>query len=425
MTLHQPPETRFKRLIHKLEIYTKTDLSYLASGGFWLTLDEVAGGLAALLLSIAFAHYLPKEVYGTYRYFIALFWMLTAFTMTGLPTAVSRAIARNHEDAFRSSFLFSIRWALPLSFIALGTSAYYFLHANTVLGFGLITIALLGPLMQAAYLWGSYFTGKKNFRALAISGALFAFFPTLTLLITMSVTKNPLALLFSYLAGTVAAGLLIALFIFIRYRPNRETDTEYKNLGWHFSAMNLLSTVAAQVDKLVVFHYMGASQLAVYALATALPDQVKNVFGSVSTLAFPKFVARSLAEIEKNFWYRLWGFTGLLTLAALAYVVIAPFAFGILFPAYPEAIFYSQVFALAIIPIGNALPTALLQSQGAKRELYILNILGPVFQIGALIVLTSVYGLLGTIIARILARGWGLALGSILVNLYLHRTRPE
>lgn len=389
---------------------------YLSKGGFWLTIDEIAGGLAALLLSVAFAHYLPKEVYGTYRYLIALFWILTAFTMTGLPGAVSRAVAQGHEGAFRSSFLYSVRWALPLSFIALGTSAYYFLNGNGNLGFGLLIIAGLGPLMQGAYLWGSYCIGTKRFRTLALGGAFFAFFPVLVLLVTMYFSKSPLVLLFAYLGGSVIAGFLIAAFIFVRYRPNRVPDSEFKNLGWHFSAMNLLSTIAAQVDKVVVFHYLGAVELAVYAFATALPEQIKNVFSGVSTLALPKFVERSFSDIQKSFWYRLWGFTGLLTAASIVYVLIAPFAFNLLFPKYQEAVLYSQIFALSLIPIGNSLSIALLQAHKAKRELYVFNLLSPAFQIGALIVLTGTYGLMGTIVARIASRAWSFVLGNILVR---------
>ncbi|KND47923.1 MAG: O-antigen export protein [Parcubacteria bacterium C7867-004] len=414
----QPFRERLQDLLRPLERYTKTDMSYLTRGGFWLTLDEAVGAIAALLLSIAFAQFLPKEVYGTYRFLLALFWVLTAFTMTGLPSAISRAVARGKEGAFRSSFGYSIRFALPLSVLALGTSGYYFIQGNVELGYGLLIIAMLGPLMQAAYLWSAYFNGKKKFRSVAFCGIVFSIVPALALLATMFVSKEPLTLLFSYLASTVLTGLLISVFILVRERPNREPDPEYKNLGWHFSAMNLLSTIAQQVDKIVVFHYLGAVQLAVYALATALPEQVKNVFGSVSTLAFPKFVERPFREIQKTFWYRFWGFTGLLTIVAIAYAIIAPFAFSILFPQYQEAVLYSQIFALALIPTGNTLAVTLLQAHKAKRELYIFNVLSPVFQILALIVLTSLFGLLGTVIARITGRAWSFVLAGILVTTY-------
>lgn len=414
-------ESLLARLLTPLEQHTKTDLSYLTKGGFWLTLDEAGGAIAAFLLSVAFAYFLPKEVYGTYRYLIALFWIFTALTMTGLPSVISRSVTRGKEGAFRSSFRFSIFWGLPLSLVALSASGYYFLQGNIELVFGLLIIAALGPFMQAAILWSSYFTGRKDFRSLAFFGLIFAFVPALSLFGTMFLIKSPLALLFTYLASTVLTGLCISIYILVHRKPNTEPDPEYKNLGWHFSAMNLLATVAQQVDKIVVFHYLGAAQLAVYALATALPEQIKNVFGSVTTLALPKFIERPYAEIQKTFWYRLWGFTGVLSIVAVIYALIAPFVFAIFFSAYQDAVLYSQVFALALIPTGSTISITLLQAHKAKRELYIFNVFSPVFQIVSLVVLTSAYGLMGAVVARLAARLLSFALAGVLVQIYGYR----
>ncbi len=410
-------------LVRLLERYTKTDITYLASGGFWLSLDQVATGLAAFLLAIAFAHFVPKETYGTYRYLLSAFWVLTAFSLTGLPTALSQAVARGREGVYRSSFATSLAWGLPFGVIALGISAYYFVNANAQFGYGFLIIAVLGPLMQPAYLFGSYLIGKKEFRVVAISGAIFAVAPAAALFATMFATQSPLVFLVIYLLSSVVTGFALAAFTYIRYRPNRVNDPEFRALGAHFSVMNLLTTLAGQVDKLVVFHYLGAVELAVYAFATALPEQLKNVFGGVSTLALPKFVARPFEEVRANFWNRLWLLTAGLALAALAYAAAAPMLFHIFFPTYAEAIFYSQVYALALVPIGSALPSTLLKAHEAKRELYILNIVSPVFQILALVLLTSMYGLIGAIAARIAGRVWTFAVSGALLEAYAWRRK--
>lgn len=408
----------FISLLRRSERYTKTDMVYLASGGIWLALDAIAGGIIALLLAIAFAHYLPKEVYGTYRFLIATFWILTAFTMTGLPTAILRSVAKQQEGAYRSSFLYSVLWSLPLSVIALGISGYYFFNGNETLGVGLLCIALLGPFIQAAYLWGTFLLGKKEFPTLAVCGIIFAFVPAFSLFLTVLVSPNPLVLLLVYFLSSIFTGGLLILFTFLHFHPNKASGVEYKKIGGHFSAMNLLGTLAQQVDKLIVFHYLGAVNLAVYMLAVSLPEQIKSVFDSLSTLALPKFVARPLEEVRANFWKRLWLYTAFMVMVAVAYMVVAPLVFKLLFPAYLDAVFYSQLYALTLIPIGAALPVALLQAHMAKRPLYIYNVLSPTFQIIALVILTSQYGLAGAVAARVAARFWGLVLGSVLVKNY-------
>jgi O-antigen/teichoic acid export membrane protein len=405
-----------------LSRYTKTDLTYLASGGFWLALDQIAGGLAALALSIAFAHYVPKDAYGTYRFLLAIFWTLTALTMTGLPTAVAQAVARGYEGTFRASLSWSVLWGLPLLLTALCGAGYYALAGDRSLAIGLIIIALCGPCMQAAYLFGSYLSGKKAFKTVAYWSAIFAVAPALALGIAMLFTKDPLIFTLIYFIATLLTGFLLTLWTLAKFKPNKNIDPGFRNTGGHFSAMNLLSTLAAQLDKLVVFHYLGAFELATYAFATAIPEQIRGLFGNISVLALPKFVERSFKDIVRNFWTRVWLLTGVLIAVTFSYIVIAPYVFHLFFPQYAESIWYSQLYALALIPIGGALPVTLLQAHEAKRELYILNIFSPLFQIGALVILTASYGLTGTIIARILGRTTSFLLGGILIQVYGNRT---
>ncbi len=412
---------RFRKLIHALERLTKTDLSYIAKGGFWLSIDQLASGLAAFMLAIVFARYVPKDVYGNYRYLVSVFWILTAFSLTGIPTALAQTIARGQEGTFRKSIRTSILWGIPMAAIAAGMGVYYFIQGNETFGYGLLIIAALGPLLQPSALFGSYLAGKKEFRTFALTGALYAATPALALIIAIFFTTSTLALIAVYLIGNIAIGAALTAFVFIRYKPDRSESTDVGRLGAHFSAMNLLSTIAGQVDKLIVFHYLGAVDLAVYSFAVALPEQARGALGGISVLAMPKFVSRPFHEIRKNFWSRLWLFTLGLAVVAGVYALLAPYLFRTFFPAYMDAVRYSQVYALALIPIGSALPVALLQSHVAKRELYIFNVLSPVLQILVLVWLTSSYGLMGTIIARIIGRTWSFGLSGALVETYGRR----
>lgn len=409
-------------LTSHIERITKTDLAYLATGGFWLTIDQIAGALIAFVLSIAFAHFVAPEVYGTYRYLIATFWTLAAFTLTGIPTALSQAVARGYDGALKRSFRWSLLGGIPLFFIALAMSGYYFIAGNSTLSLGLLAIALLGPLVQPAHLFGPYLAGKKDFRMMTILGVIFSLIPAVCLLGGMYVTADPLSFFLIYLAANVVTGLGLCVLTIRIYRPHNTINTDFRSLSGHFSLMNLLSTIAAQIDKLVVFHYLGAVELAVYSFAVAMPEQVKGMLGAVSVLALPKFATRSIQDIRQNFWNRLLLFSGILLLASLAYILIAPLAFDIFFPKYTSAVVYSQLFALSLILTSVSLPNTLLQAKGAKRELYAFNIISPVFQITALILLTALYGLLGTIIARIIGRAFSLLLCSLLAYLYIKRS---
>ena len=59
------------KLLRKSEKWTHTDMIYLAKGGFWLTLGQIISSVSSFALAVAFANFLPKEVYGNYKYIIS------------------------------------------------------------------------------------------------------------------------------------------------------------------------------------------------------------------------------------------------------------------------------------------------------------------------------------------------------------------
>ena len=74
--------------------YTKADMLYIAKGGFWVMFGQGMNAILSLGLLVAFANFLPKETYGTYRYILSIAGMLSIFTLTGMNSAVSRSVAR-------------------------------------------------------------------------------------------------------------------------------------------------------------------------------------------------------------------------------------------------------------------------------------------------------------------------------------------
>ncbi|MBP6946373.1 MAG: oligosaccharide flippase family protein [Candidatus Pacebacteria bacterium] len=421
-------KTRSVSLLRWSERYTKTDMVYLAGNGFWLALGQVGIGITALLISIAFARFIPKEVYGNYRFLLSIFWTLTAFSFTGISTVLARAIARGEGHAYQKSLRLSLIWSMPMVLIGLSMSSYYFLNGNAMLALGSLVIALIGPFMQTAYLYGSFLEGKQAFRDNAISGITLNAIPALALIASMFMVHDPVIFLLIYLSTSALTGFVISFIVVRKHHsnPNIHTAIESKEFGIlsaHFSVMNILNTVSQQVDRILVFHYLGAVQLAIYAFATAIPEQIKTLFNSVATLALPRFVKRPLEETKKTLIYRLLGFSALAIIVIGFYILVAPLIFSVLFPAYHEAVFYSILYAISLVAASGVVPVALLEAHAAKRELYIYNTVGPVFQIAVLFAFVSTMGLLGAVIARILGRFFFLILGVVLTFIYAARVQ--
>lgn len=405
------------------EKYTKTDMVYLASGGFWLTLEQVGLGLMALTVSVAFAHFISKEVYGTYRFLLSLFWTLSAFSLTGLASAMSRAVAKGEEGAYRQSIRYALLGALPMSIIALGMALYYLYGGNTILAGGAVVIAVIAPFFQAGYLFGGYLEAKRDFRRTAFFGTLLNLVPALLLLALMPFSTSPLPFFIAYLGGSAATAVLLSYAATRIHKPNRITSSELVNLSWHLSAVNVLGTIATQIDQLLVFHYLGAAELAIYSFATAVPEQFKSMVSNLTNIAFPKFVGRPIEEIQATLPYRTLLTTLVLAVSIIVYVLIAPLFYHFFFPSYSGAIGYSRLYAITLVFTSSLIPVTALQAHAAKRELYIFNIISALVQIVTLLFGIIWYGLIGLILARGAVRLFNLFLGTALLNSYAKRVK--
>src|SRR3989338_3126996 len=92
------------------ERYTKTDMRYASMGMFWILLGKAGLSLISLATMTAFAHWLPKETYGTYQFIISLFGIAGIFTLSGISTALVGSIAQKKEGTLLAAVKEKIKW---------------------------------------------------------------------------------------------------------------------------------------------------------------------------------------------------------------------------------------------------------------------------------------------------------------------------
>ena len=87
---------RLISLLRQSEPYMKTDMVYLASGGFWLTIAMAVSMLGGFGLALAFGNLVPKEVFGNYKFVFSLAGLFGTVALTSIGTAVTRALEAAH-----------------------------------------------------------------------------------------------------------------------------------------------------------------------------------------------------------------------------------------------------------------------------------------------------------------------------------------
>jgi O-antigen/teichoic acid export membrane protein len=388
-------------LLRRSERYTRTDMVYLASSSFWLNLNFVVVSALSLLLSVAFANILPKSEYGIYQYVLAIAALLTAFTFTGMNAAITQAVANGREGVLRTSVRIQLAWNIVPAGVAFLGAIYYFVQGNAVLGFGLACIAVSLPITNAFNSYAAFFNGKKNFRSsalYAISGNVL-YYCAIFAGVFLFPTAAPL--IFINLFVTAGAAVTLYLWTLRVFKPNNIPDNEAIPYARHLTGINVLGLIAAHVDKILVFQFLGAASLASYALAILLPERLGGAFKSILLAAFPRFSNRSITEIRESIYWKSFLVLVLTLGCAIAYTVIAPPVLRMLYPEYLDIIPYSQVYAFTFVTTIAHLVTMAFVAHKRLKELYVFNTTVPILQIGALLLGIYLWGLWGLIIARI------------------------
>lgn len=392
------------RLLRHSEKYIKTDMIYLVKGSFWLVLGQIISAITAFLLLLAFANLIEPSVYGNYKYLLSIFGLLSIFSLTGMGNAVSRAVARGFEGSVVDSFKTKIKWASVGSIVIIMLAIYYWLQGNNNLPIPLILAALFLPLMQASLIYGDFLSGKKIFTALTKFSSLTSVLVTFLLIIILFLTKNLFIIIAAYLIGYTSLNFIFFTIVLRKFKPNQKTDDQTISYGKHLSLMDILNIIANYLDRLLIFQFLGATELAIYSLAIAPPEKLKGYLKNIYTLAIPKFSLRSREEIKATIYKKMSRFALFIIVIIILYIIFIPFVFRLFFPKYLISVVYSQIFAIGLIGTTAALPQSALLSQMAKKQLYQINIIIPLVQIFLLFVLIYFWGLWGAIIARLITR---------------------
>jgi O-antigen/teichoic acid export membrane protein len=390
---------KIKNFLLWTQKWTKTDMLYLAKGGFWLGGGQILNTIISFLGTIAFANLLPEDIYGTYKYIISIIALLSIPTLSGINSVLVRAIARDARGDFFPAIKTKIKWGLLGSLASIALSFYYLAHDDLTLSSIFILAAPFIPLMETFNIYSSYLNGLKKFKDYSVFSQLSQMISVSTAVISIYFTKNIFLIFFVYFTSNTLIRLIFVLITVKKYPVNKKRDIDTISFGKNLSFINIIGTIAANIDKILIFTSLGAPEVAIYSLAIRPVDAIKNVFKNISILALPKLSQRSWEEIKKSAPEKMNKFLIILAPIALLWVIFAPFVFKIVFPKYLSAVLYSQVYAITLLLFPRIILAQSLIAQAAKKQIYTLNIITPLSKIILLALLLPFFKIWGAIFA--------------------------
>lgn len=401
---------RLIALLRWSEKYTKTDMLYATKGMFWLVVGQGIYVVTGLVLAVAFANLLPKEIYGTYQFIMAGAVVLSAFTLSGMDVAITRSVARGSEGALRNGLHTQLRWSTCIAFASAALATYYYLNENNTLAISFLIVGAFAPFLEGFTLARSYLIGKQLFKESAVMGFGRRLIPVVSLLTAVVLTQNPVILTLVYFASnTLSAGLLYSLIV-RRYSLPRTADNEMIGYSKHLSFLRIWSDIITQADKVLVWGMLGAAPLAAYVIAQLPISQMQSGFKLLRSLTVSKSTTVELPVLQKTLPHKVRMLLLATSAGVASYIVCAPFLLTLFFPAYPESILISQVLALSVLSLPRTLYAQALTAHKKKREIYILNMSQNVVKLALLFVLIYFFGLWGAIYATLATQLYATAL---------------
>ena len=390
--------------LRRSESFFKTDMVYVASGGFWLTLGYIISSLTGLALSIGFANLVSKEVFGHYKFILSLISFIGAFSLVGMGAAVTQAVSRGFEGALSYGIRTSLKWGILPTVISSVGSVYYFINGNTSLAISLFVAGILSTFISAITLYGSFISGKKDFKTNTLYSIIRSIITVGFMLLIMVIFKNEVLIVIAYFASIALSALYFHWKTIKKYQPNNKIDPDTSSYSKHLSAMNVIGTMAEYLDKILIFHFFGAAQLAIYSFAIAIPTQLRSYNKVLGTMVFPKASNTPISVLQQILPRKAAVMFAVAIVGVVAYFFLAPYIYEIFFPQYLESVKFSQIYGLTFLVIPAMFFNQALLAHMRKRELYITKVGVPIVKIIMLVILLPIFGIWGAIISLLVTQ---------------------
>lgn len=384
--------------------YTQTDMVYLTKNGLWWVFGKTFVFLITVAIMTAFAHWLPQKIYGNYQYILSIVAILSIFSLPGMNAALIRIVARGFDRMLYVIFKEKLRWGLMGSVICLIISGWYLFHQNFSLGISFLIAAFFLPFFNAFYLSFFFWQGKKRFDIFGKHLFFLNFLAALVLIPVIFITNNLVIIILAYFGSRSALRGIFFVFALKKAENQNETETkEVLSFGKHFTLSQSAEIFGKEIDKIIIWQIMGPIPMAIYAFAQLPISRIQQII-PVYSLALPKLSQKNIKEIKNKIFEKFIKLFFVFIPFAISFILIAPYIYKILFPAYLESIPYFQALALVLVLTPTHLLLASLIAEMKKKELSIIMWGTPLLKIVLFLILGPLYGIWGIILAILISQ---------------------
>ena len=357
----------------------------LAHDSSWTMFSQVFLVIINLLTVYILANLLSPNDYGQFKLVTTWLGIALGVGYTGYVYTLSQKITRGENYDLKKIY-FETFYKSLITFVGLSLmSLYYFYNLNFNLGFGFFFASLLAPVLCVSTLVNIYYMGRKNFKMFALAQNFVDLSQFLAVAILAYLSSNFILIISGYLILTLIVNFII---IWKSYSDDKSEAVHNKIITENSeetkmqSKLNVSGIVMAftyQLDKLLIFHFIGAVPLAIYSIVTAISDQARTPTKAITSALFPRMTSPTFTKKKLYFIFFL---LILFCLAIFTFLILTyPIIFYYIFPKYQEYIYLANIASIGILFAPTQILYLYCQSKGDLKTLNTYANLNTIMQI--------------------------------------------
>ena len=325
--------------------------SYFISNSIASFTGQLAMTLIAVAITILLTRSISTQSYGYYQLFLSVIGTFSVISLPGIKSTIVAAVANDYDATYQRGIKKRFIYALIGSILFLIYATYNLLFGNTLLAHIGFIAATFFPFLTVADTIISFLQGKEKFYTIALVGIITT---SIDLLFLYSAIRLGLT---SALPIIIAHSLALSLSFIIfysyslRFITTNKIKPNWDIFGIFLSKAKAIELATSKLDYLLVGIFLGASELAVYAVGVKFALKFHNIIRNILMVATPKIAKFNTAKI--NVYIIAFVSTAIIS-AAMA--LLARPVMSFIFPySYHSGIFLSQIvlFSTPFLVINN------------------------------------------------------------------------
>lgn len=413
-------ESKIIKILDKYTDKVGLNLRYFFKNGTWMAMKSIVSAIGGIILSVAFARFSTKDIYGQYSFLISILTIISFFSLPGLNTAIFRANSKKYDgvylEAIKLSFKFSILGMVVLLFFGL-----YFLYIknNSAIGISLLFCVLFFPLLYVYNKWDILLQSKEKFYLSAKYYSVMTIISYCLVAVAVFLRRENLIVIFSTYIILNSFFNVIFHIKTKKYLENKKEEDGWKKSGFIVSAFSLVNLAYDNLDKILLAIFLNPASVAIYSISMVVCNQLKNFINSIIRIYVPKIYKLDI-EIFFNKTKRVMPFLFFVVggMILLVFLIVPKLIIFLYTENYFESIFYAQLSLIAIpfYMIVSVL-TFLLNKEKKESFRIISLVVSGAITFALYFILIPIFGILGAIISSILFY----VIQAILLYFYVYR----